>query len=60
MEEWEDSHFYAAKYYDKLMTAFMGENRSAGKSKYLYSYHIVHSKIVKSLVVIYKKSIEIW
>ncbi|XP_077973819.1 serine/threonine-protein kinase ATR-like isoform X2 [Styela clava] len=40
MNEWEDSHFHAAKYYDKLMTAFMGDNRASGKANHLY--YIMH------------------
>nr|CAB3224707.1 serine/threonine-protein kinase atr [Phallusia mammillata] len=41
MGDWEDSHFYCAKYYDKLMTALLGENRASGKAHHLYyiMYH---------------------
>uniref|UniRef100_H2ZM58 Serine/threonine-protein kinase ATR n=1 Tax=Ciona savignyi TaxID=51511 RepID=H2ZM58_CIOSA len=40
MNDWEDSHFYCAKYYDKLMTTLLGDNRSVGKSHHLY--YIMH------------------
>nr|XP_009857757.1 serine/threonine-protein kinase atr isoform X1 [Ciona intestinalis] len=39
--EWEDSHFYCGKYYNKLMTTLVGENRGIGRSQHLY-YIMLH------------------
>lgn len=33
MNDWEDSHFFCGRYYDKLMTTMMGENRTNAKAK---------------------------